>query len=70
MFSSMLSLHSKYFTISPNLLSRVRDGVREDITKLANNVTTELIRCGLTDYSKLFIKCLVISLNERVLITR
>lgn len=69
-FSSLLSLHSKYITISPNLLSRIRDGVREDVMKLADNVATELIRCGLTDYSKLFIKCLVISLSERVLITR
>jgi|JI61114C2RNA_FD_contig_61_2115959_length_2805_multi_2_in_0_out_0_2 hypothetical protein len=34
-FSSLLSLHSKYITISPNLLSRIRDGVRCDITKLS-----------------------------------
>jgi hypothetical protein len=69
-FSSLLSLHSKYITISPNLLSRIRDGVRSDITKLSEGVTIELIRCGLTVYSKLFIKCLIVSLSERVLITR
>lgn len=69
-FSSLLSLHSKYITISPNLLSRIRDGVRSDITKLSENVTAELSCYGLTNYSKLFIKCLVVSLMERVLITR
>lgn len=69
-FSSLLSLHSKYITISPNLLSRIRDGVRHDTTKLSDGVTAELRRCGLNDYSKLFIRCLVVSLSERVLITR
>lgn len=70
LFASLLSLHSKYVTISPNLLVRIREGVKEDLKKYSDTVGNELAIYGLTEYSRFFLKCLLKGLSEKVLITR
>lgn len=70
LFSSLLSLHSKYVNISPNLLTRIREGVKDDLKNYSDNVGSELALKGLTDYSRFFLKCLLKGLSEKVLITR
>ena len=42
LFASLLSLHSKYVNISPHLLTRIREGVKEDLGKFATTIGNEL----------------------------
>lgn len=69
-FAAILALSSKYLTISPTILTRIRDQIKNEIRNHSENVKKELKTCGLTEYCRFFIKSLVMNLNERVLITR
>ena len=69
-FCNILSLSSKYLTVSQSILKHIRGQVKDIITSLTEGITSELLKCGLNDYCKFFIKSLVKNLSERVLITR
>lgn len=69
-FASLLSLSSKFLTISPSILTRIREEIKVQIKAHTENVCTELQTYGLTEYCKFFLKLLISNLSERVLITR
>ena len=69
-FSAILALSSKYLTISPTILNRIREQVRAEIKGYAEAVREELTSKGLTPYCRFFLKALISNLSERVLITR
>ena len=69
-FFNILSLSSKYLTISQSILKHIRLQVKEIIASLTDGITSELLKCGLNDYCRFFIKSLIKNLSERVLITR
>lgn len=69
-FCNILSLSSRYLTISPSILAHIRQEVRRIIGEESEKITSELMNFGLNDYCKFFIDALVTNLSERVLITR
>lgn len=69
-FSAILALSSKYLTISPSILARIREEVKNEIRSHTEAVKNEIRNVGLTEYAKFFLKALVQNLSERVLITR
>ena len=69
-FCCVLSLHSKYLTVSQSILQHIRSQIKTIITDLAENIKKELLNCGLNEYCRFFIKSLVTNISERVLITR
>jgi hypothetical protein len=69
-FSRVLSLHSKYLTVSPSILQHIRGEIKTIISDLAENIKLELLNFGLNEYCKFFIRTLITNISERVLITR
>ena len=69
-FAAILALSSKYLTISPTILTRIREQVKTEIKNYAEAVKDEMKAEGLTPYCRFFLKTLLTNLSERVLITR
>ena len=69
-FCAILALSSKYLTISPSLLTKIREDVKAEIKRHTEIIKNEIRNTGLTEYSKFYLKALVENLSERVLITR
>lgn len=62
-FCNILSLSSKYITISQSILAHIREEVRSIIRGESEKITNELTNFGLNEYCKFFIKSLITNLS-------